>query len=81
MLLLCIQMTVLLKLICAIQDGKVSLFVCRLACHTLHLGNKHRITLIPAYILKHLSMNAEYLSQCRLVPEWHLFHYVAQAAF
>ena len=41
----------------------------------------HGITLLPAYILTHLNMEAEYLSWGQLLLEWHLLHQMAQAAF
>ena len=41
----------------------VSAFLSRMACHVLHLTNKHRITLILAHIPTHLNVEADYLSQ------------------
>ena len=61
--------------------GTVSPFLCRLACQILSLTNKHGITLIPAYIAIHLNVEVDYLSQVRLLPEWHLLPQVAQATF
>ena len=49
------------------------LFLCRLVCYILNLAKKHGITLIPAYIPTHLSVEADYLLWGRLAPEWHLF--------
>ena len=63
------------------QGGTVSPFLPRLACWILSLTNKHCITLIPAYILTHLTVEANYLSQEQMLPEWHLLLQVAQAVF
>ena len=63
------------------QGGIVSPFLFRLACWILSLTNKHDITLLPAYIPTHLNVEADYLSQDQLLPEWHLLPQVAQAAF
>ena len=63
------------------QGGTVSPFLSRLACWILSLTDKHGITLIPAYIPTHLSVEADYLSQDWLLLEWHLLPEVAQAAF
>ena len=63
------------------QDGTVSPFLSRLACQILSLTNKHGITLIPAYIPTHLNVEAKYLSQDQMLPEWHLLPQVVQAAF
>ena len=54
------------------QGGTVSPFLSRLACQILSLTDKHGITLIPAYIPTHLNVEADYLSQDWLLPEWHL---------
>ena len=54
------------------QDGTVSPFLSRLACWILSMTNNHGITLIPAYIPAHLNVEADYLSQDQLLPEWHL---------
>ena len=56
-------------------------FLSRLACWILRMTNKHGITLIPAYISTHLNVEADYLSQDGMLPEWHLLLQVAQAAF
>ena len=50
------------------QDSTVSLFLSRLACHTLNLPKKHGITPIPAYRHAHLNVESDYLSWGRLVP-------------
>ena len=63
------------------QGGTVSPFLMRLACQILSLTDKHSITLIPAYIPTHLNVEANFLSQGRLLPEWHLLPHIAQAAF
>ena len=63
------------------QGGIVSPSLSRLACHILSLTDKHGITLLPAYIPTHLNVEADYLSQDWLLPEWHLLPQVAQAAF
>ena len=63
------------------QGGTVSPFLSRLACWILSLTNKHGITLLPAYIPTHLNVEADFLSQDWLLPEWHLLPQVAQAAF
>ena len=63
------------------QGGTVSPFLARLACHLLYLADKHDITLIPTYIPTHLNKEVNYLSQGRLVPEWHLLPHMAQVAF
>ena len=63
------------------QGGTVSPFLSRLACRILSLTNKHGITLLPAYIPTHLNVEADFLSQDQLLPEWHLLPQVAQAAF
>ena len=47
------------------QGDRVSPFLSRLACQILSLTNKYGITLIPAYIATHLSVEANYLSQIR----------------
>ena len=56
-------------------------FISRLACWILSLTDKHGITLIPAYISTHLNVEAAYLSQHWLLPEWHLLPQVDQAVF
>ena len=56
----------------------VSPFLFRVACWILSLTNKHGITLIPAYIPTYLNVEANYLSQDQMLPEWHL---LPQAAF
>ena len=63
------------------QGGTVSPFLSRLACQILSLTNKHGITLLPAYIPTHLNVEADFLSQDWLLPEWHLLPQMAQAAF
>ena len=62
------------------QGGTVSPFLSRLACWILSLTDKHGITLLPAYIPTHLNVEADFLSQDWLLPEWHLLPQVAQAA-
>ena len=61
------------------QGGTVSPFLSRLACQILSQTNKHGITLIPACIPTHLSVEADYLSQDWLLPEWHLLPQVVHA--
>ena len=63
------------------QGGTVSPFLSWLAYQILSLTNKYGITLIPAHIPTHLNMEADYLFQDHLLPEWHLLLQVAQAAF
>ena len=63
------------------QGCTVSPFLSRLACRTLSLIDRHGITLILEYIPTHLNVEAGYLSQDQLLPEWHLLPQVAQAAF
>ena len=63
------------------QGGTVSPFVSRLACWILSLTDKCGITLIPAHIPTHFSVEANYLSWDQMLPEWHLLPQVAQAAF
>ena len=63
------------------QGSTVSLFLSGLACQILSLTDKHGITLIPAHIPNHLNVEADYLSQDQMLPEWHLLPQVAQAAF
>ena len=59
----------------------MSPFLSRLACWILSLTDNHGITLIPAYIQTHLIVEADYLSQGQMLPEWHLLCHNAQAAF
>ena len=59
----------------------MSPFLSRLACQILSLTKKHSITLFPAYIPTHLNVEAYYLSQDQMLPEWHLLSQMAQAAF
>ena len=63
------------------QGGTVSPFLSRMACWILSLTDKHGIIPIPAYIPTHLNVEADYLSQDQLLPEWHLLPQVAHAAF
>ena len=63
------------------QGGTASIFLSRLACYILNLANKHGITFISAYMPAHLNMEANYLSQGRFVPKWHLLHCIDQVAF
>ena len=77
----CIWITALLRLYLCNQGGTVSAFLSRLAYQILNLTDKHGITLIPAYIPTHLNVEANYLSQDQMLPEWHLLPQVAQAAF
>ena len=51
------------------QSGTASTFLYRLACHILNLANMHGIHFFPTYIPTHLNVEADYLSQGRLVPE------------
>ena len=59
------------------QGGTVSPFLSRLSCRILSLTDKHSITLIPAYIPTHLSVEVKYLPQDQILPEWHLLTQVA----
>ena len=63
------------------NDGTISPFLSRLSCCILDLANKHGITLIKAYIPTHLNVEGSYLSQGRMIPEWHLLPHVTQVAF
>ena len=63
------------------QGGTVFPFLSRLACRIRRLTEKHGITFLPAYIPTHLNVEADYLCQYQLLPEWHLLPQVAQAAF
>ena len=63
------------------QCGTVFPFLSRLACWILNLTKKNSITLIPAYISTHLNVEADFLSQDWMLPEWHLLPKVTQAAF
>ena len=63
------------------HGGTVSPVLSRLACQILILTDKHGITLIPAYIPTHLSVEADYLSWDWMLLEWHLLPQVAQVAF
>ena len=62
------------------QGDTVSPFLSRLACQILSLTDKHCITLLPTYIPTHLNVEADFLSQDCMLPEWHLLPQVAQAA-
>ena len=77
----CIWIAALLRLICVIRVVQCLLFFPRLACQILSLTDRHGITLIPEYIPTHLNLEADYLSQDQLLPEWHFFPQVAQADF
>ena len=59
------------------QGGTMSHFLSRMACQILNLSNKHGITLIPIYIPTYLNVEANYLSQDWMLPEWHLLPQVA----
>ena len=63
------------------QHSTVSPFLYRLACWILSLTDKHGITLLPAYILTHLNVEADYQSWDQLLPDWHLLPQVVEAAF
>ena len=76
-----IWITALLRLICVITVIQCLPFLSRLACWILSLTDKHGINLISAYIPTHLNVGADYLSHDWMLPEWHLLHHVAQAAF
>ena len=54
------------------EGGTVFPILSRLSWQILSLTDKHGITLIPAYIPTHLSMEADYLSWYQMLPEWHL---------
>ena len=77
----CIWITALQKVYLCNQGGTVSPFLSRLSWQILSLTDKHGITLIPAYIPTHLSMEANYLSWGQMLREWHLLPQVAQATF
>ena len=62
------------------QGGTVSHFLSRLASQILSLTDKHSITLFPPYIPTYLSVEADYLSQGKLLLKWHLPP-IAQTAF
>ena len=62
------------------QGGTLSPFLSRLACLMSSLTNTHGITPIPAYIPTHLNVEANYLSQDWMLPEWHLLPQVAHAS-
>ena len=53
----------------------------KIACHILNLADKHSIMLTAVYIPTHLNVEADYLSQGRLAPEWHILPHIAQVAF
>ena len=61
------------------QAGTVSFFFPDLPATSL--ANKHGIAVIPVYIPAHLNVEANYLSQEKLFPEWYLLPCMAQAAF
>ena len=63
------------------QGGIVSPFLSRLACQIPSLTDKHGIPPFPAYIPTYLNVEANYLSQDQMLPEWHLLPQVAEAAF
>ena len=63
------------------QGGTASLFLSRLACHIFNITDKHGIIHILACVPTNLNMEANYISQGRLVPAWHLLPCIAQAAF
>ena len=63
------------------QSGTAFLFLYRLAWHILNVGSKCGITLIPAYIPTHLSVEADCLSWWRLIPEQYLLAHITQATF
>ena len=63
------------------QGGTVSPFLSKLVCQILSLIDKHGITLIQASIPTHLNVEANYLSQDWMLPEWHLLPQVVQVAF
>ena len=46
-----------------------------------NLVDMHGITLIPAYISTHLNVEVDFLSQGRLVAEWHLLPCISQTVF
>ena len=75
----CICIIVLLKLIFIIKVVQNLTFQTELP--HIESGQKHGITPIPAYILAHLNVEAEYLLWRSLIPEWHLLHCITQAAW
>ena len=77
----CIWITAVLRPYLCNQGGTVSPFLSRLACQIMSLIDNHGITLIPVYIPTHLNVEADYLSQDQMVPEWHLLPWVAEGAF
>ena len=64
------------------QGGTASTFPARLVCNNFFsLPKMHVINLLPTYLPTHLGVEAFYLSQGRLVPEWYLLPHIAEAAF
>ena len=63
------------------QGCTVFLFPSKLPCCIVNLARKHGIPLIPAYILTHLNVKANCLSQGGLLPEWHFLPHIVQVAF
>ena len=70
-----------LPYILIIGTATESTFLSRLACHILNLANMHGIHLLPVYLPTHSKVEAGYLSQGRLVPEWHLLPHLTEKAF
>ena len=62
------------------QNSTASPSVSRVDCQILNLANMHGITLIPAYLPIHLSVEVEYLLQRRLIPEWHILPSIGQVS-
>ena len=63
------------------QGITISSFLSKLGFHILILADNYGITLIPAYICTHLNVKADYLSEGRLIPEWHLLPCIVQVVF
>ena len=60
---------------------KYLLFFSRKTCSILHLAEKHSMTLIPAYIPTYLNVEADFVSQGKVVPRLHLLLHIAWTAF
>ena len=56
-------------------------FLSRLACHICNLTDLHIVNFLSVYFLIHLNVEAEYLSQGRLSPEWHICSQIDHVAF
>ena len=63
------------------QDGTACPFLSKQACHIMNQANMHCTYFLLAYIHAHLNVKADYLSQGRLIPDWCLLPYKAEATF